>query len=217
MADAVVSSDVADGAPTVTVIGTAVVRVAPDEAVLWISLVSLQDTPGSALADVSARSERLVGLLDELGVEGADRSSTGVTVHEEVDHTPGGRRTLGHRATSRMFVRLSDPVLIGRLIAQATDALAARIDGPWWVISPTNPVRLEVARQAAGESRRKAEAFAAGVGARLGPLIRMVEPEPHVAIRAASRSPMAREGMPVEPGEHEVTAAVQATFALVAG
>lgn len=205
-----------DALPTVTVTGAAVVRAEPDEAVLWISLSSLQDAPGPALSDVSGRSEALIRLLDELEVDGADRSTTGVTVYEEVDHTPNGRKSLGHRAVSRMAVRLTAPDVIGRLIARATESLAARIDGPRWVISPANPVRLEAARRAAAESRSKAEAYAEGVGAQLGQLVRMVEPDQHVAIHAAGGlRPMALEHVPIEAGEHEVTAAVQATFALI--
>jgi uncharacterized protein len=215
MASRAVSLDAVDGTPTVTVTGAAVLRAEPDEAVLWISLSALMDAPGSALSDVSARSNALVALLNELGVDKADRSTSGITVYEEFDHTSGGRRSLGHRAMSRMSVRLTDPDRIGRLIAQATENLRARIDGPRWLISRTNPVRLEAAQQAAADSRRKAQAYAEGVGARLGRLIRMAEPDEHFAIRVAGGvKPLAAEPMPIEPGEHEVTAAIQATFAL---
>jgi hypothetical protein len=218
MAIGAVNSDVLDGTPTVTVMGGAVVRAEPDEAVLWISLSALQDAPGPALSDVSARSNALVALLNELGVDKADRSTTGITVYEEFDHTASGRRSLGHRAISRVSVRLTDFDLVGRLIAQATENLAARIDGPRWLISPTNPVRLEAARQAAADSRRKAQAYAEGVGAKLGRLIRLVEPDPQFVIRAAGGlKPMAAEPMPVDPGEHEVAAAVHATFTLDPG
>jgi uncharacterized protein YggE len=203
---------------TVTVRGHALARAEPDEAVLWITLSALDDAPGAALSDVSARSNALVALLDEAGIAGSDRSTTGVTVYEDFDHTERGRRSLGHRAVSRVSVRLSDPELIGRLIAEATANLDARIDGPSWLISLDNPIRLEAARQAAADARRKAEAYADGVGAKLGELVRLSERgDQHVAIRglaAASRGPRMVEPMPVEPGEHEVTASIEATFVL---
>jgi uncharacterized protein YggE len=203
---------------TVTVRGDALARAEPDEAVLWITLSALDDAPGAALSDVSARSNALVALLDEAGIAGSDRSTTGVTVYEDFDHTERGRRSLGHRAVSRVSVRLSDPELIGRLIAEATANLDARIDGPSWLISLDNPIRLEAARQAAADARRKAEAYADGVGAKLGELVRLSERgDQHVAIRglaAASRGPRMVEPVPVEPGEHEVTASIEATFVL---
>jgi uncharacterized protein YggE len=213
-----VNSDAFDDTPTVTVMGAALVRAQPDEAVLWLSLTALENTPGAALSDVSARTSALVALLNELGVDKADRSTGGITVYEEFDHTQSGRRALGHRAISRMSVRLTDPDLLGRLIARATENLAARIDGPRWLISRTNPARLAAAQQAAADSRRKAHAYAAGVGASLGRLLRMTEPDEHLSVRAAGGlRPMATEPVPIEPGEHDVTAAVQSTFALKIG
>src|SRR5882724_3480909 len=87
--------------PTVTVRGDAVIRAEPDEAMLWITLSALDDAPGPALSDVARRSEALVAMLDELGVSKPDRSTTGITVYEEFDHTQSGRRSLGHRACVR--------------------------------------------------------------------------------------------------------------------
>ena len=203
--------------PTVTVRGDAIIRAQPDEALLWITLSALEDAPGPALADVSARSNALVALLDELGVDKPDRSTTGITVYEEFDHTQRGRRSLGHRAISRVSVRLTDQDLIGRLIAQSTEDLAARIDGPRWQIAPDNPIRLQAAREAAADGQRKAQAYAEGVGAKLGRLIRLTEPDDiHLAARARTRAgPMpAAEPMPIEPGEHEITASIHAIFAL---
>ena len=202
--------------PTITVRGDAVIRVEPDEAMLWITLSAVKDTPGPALSDVSERGTALAAMLDEHGVAKADRSTTGVTVYEDFDHTESGRRSLGHRAISRVSVRLTDPELIGQLITRATRDLAARIDGPRWQIAPDNPVRLDAAHEAAADAQRKAQAYAAGVGAKLGPLLRLTEPDaPFTRVRAAGGlRPMVAEPMPIDPGEHEVEASIHATFAL---
>ena len=206
-------------APTVSVRGDASIRSEPDEAVLWITLSALKNAPVKALADVSARTSELIKLLDQVGVAKADRSTTGVTVSEEFDHTPEkGHHSRGHRASSRVAVRLSDPEIVGQLITQATENLAARIDGPQWVISLDNPVRLEAARQAAADARRKARAFAEGMGVKLGRLVRLSEPGVHrdMSMRMA-RSTGLSASMPVEQGEHEVSASIEATFTLEDG
>ncbi len=135
-----IAVDEANPTPTVTVRGVSVIRAEPDEAMLWITLTALEDGPGEALADVSTRASALAALLDELGVAKADRSTSGITVAEEFDHTQEGRRSLGHRASSGTSVRLTDPDLIGRLVAKATEDLGARIAGPRWLISLDNPV-----------------------------------------------------------------------------
>ncbi|MGO9753856.1 MAG: SIMPL domain-containing protein [Solirubrobacteraceae bacterium] len=205
--------------PTVSVQGVAVVRAEPDEAMLWITLSALEASPGTALADIAARSDQLVALLDKLAIPKADRSTTGVTVGEDFDHTPAGRRSLGHRAVAKVRVRFTAPSLIGRLISLASEDLQAHIDGPHWYISPTNPNRLEAAKQAAANARDKAEAYAAGVDAQLGALMGLSEPESGSRRMISSSNKMIRAAsgggeMPIETGEHEIVAAIDATFAL---
>jgi uncharacterized protein YggE len=206
--------------PTVSVVGEAVLRAEPDEALVLVSLTALKAHPGSALEDVAGRSRALASLLDELAIAPADRSSTGVSVHEDFDHTADGRRSLGHRAASAVAVRLTDLESIGRLVTRVTTELAARVDGPHWQIAAANPARLEAARQAAADGRRKAQAYAEGVGAQLGALIRLAEPGPDTAggsPRGMFRAMAASAGgeMPIESGEQEITATIQVTFALV--
>jgi uncharacterized protein YggE len=206
--------------PTISVQGEAAVRAEPDEAMLLITLSALEDSPGKALADVAARSDALVALLDEVGIPKADRSTAGVTVGEDFDHTESGRHSLGHRATGSVQARLNNPELVGRLISRATEDLEARIDGPRWYISLTNPTRLAAAKQAAANAREKAEAYAAGVDAQLGPLISLSESETAFTGHRLHRQGVvgiALSGggeMPIEPGEHEVVAAIDATFVL---
>lgn len=203
---------------TVTVQGAGLVRAEPDEAVLVVTLNALKDRPGAALADVSERASSLMGLLDEVGVEKPDRSTTGITVVEEFDHTQEGRRSLGHRASTGISMRLTDPEVVGRVVAKATEDLDAQINGPRWVISLGNPARLEAAREAAADARRKAEAYAKGVGAKLGVLVGMSEfGQPDPSPRRAVAFAAGFHSMPVEPGEHDVAAAIWATFTLDLG
>lgn len=219
MSSSVAGPGPSDSTPTVTVRGESVLRAEPDEAMLLITLTALETDPGQALADVSRRSEVLIALLDQLGVATTDRSTTGVTVYEEFDHTPSGRQALGHRAAASISARLTDPELIGRLVSNATTELQASISGPRWQIAAENPIRLEAAREAAADGQRKAQAFAGGVGARLGRLIRLVEPGtefdgPRIRRHSMAIAASAGGPMPIEPGEHEVSAAVDITFAL---
>jgi uncharacterized protein YggE len=202
---------------TVTVVGEAVLRAEPDEATVIVTLSALADTPGPALAEVADRSDALAALLDDLGVGAPDRSTTGVTVYEEFDHTNAGRRSLGHRAAATVTVRLDDLEVIGRLVMRATTELAAQVDGPRWRVAAENPVRLEAARQAAAAGRRKAQAYAEGLGARLGRLVKLTEPEEVRFGRRASRAAFAAAGgpdMPIELGEQEIAATIELTFTL---
>jgi uncharacterized protein YggE len=204
----------------VTVRGEAAIRVEPDEAVLAIALSALEEDPGSALADVSARTERLATILDDLGIPRGDRSTSGVSLREEFDHTSEGRRSLGHRAVANTVVRTADPATIGRLVTAAATELRAQLAGPHWQIASSNPARLDVAREASAEATRKARAYAEGVGAKLGRLVHLAEPNDlgRPMARRASLTPMTAGGdMPIDPGELEVTALIEATFVLELG
>jgi uncharacterized protein YggE len=127
--------------PTVTVRGEAVRRAQPDEALLWITLSATADSPGAALADVAQRAQALNGMFDDLEVSQESRSTAGVSVSEEFDHTSRGAPRSGHRASAVHIVRMTDSDLIGRAITRASEELRASIEGPRWYISLENPIR----------------------------------------------------------------------------
>lgn len=192
-------------------------RIEPDEAFLWLTLTALHASAGEALSDVSTRSTALAGLLDELEIASEERSTTGITVREEFDHTPSGRQSLGHRASATVVIRLTDSGLIGRIVMRATTELDASIQGPSWRVSPDHEAWLQAATQAAAEARRKAEAYARGVDAELGPLVEMSEPGEQGlpgGLRPMRASAAAGSDLNVEAGEQEVTASVWAEFEL---
>ena len=80
-------------------------------------------------------------------------------------------------------------------------------------MSQKHPAWLEAASQAAANARTKAAAYAAGVDARLGPLLKLSEPEDGYGMPQSARAAFGGE-MRVDAGQQEVTASVQATFRL---
>jgi hypothetical protein len=208
------TDDAAATAPTVSVVGDASIRTQPDEAFLSITLSAVHESPGPALADVAKRSEALAVMLNELGIPSEDRSTTGVTVAEEFDHTDQGRRSLGHRATASMSIRLADTESIGRVLMRSSGELDARIAGPSWRVSQNHPAWLEAASQAAATARTKAAAYAAGVNARLGPLLKLSEPDNGYGVPQAARAAFGGSDIPIDAGQQEVTASIHATFQL---
>jgi uncharacterized protein YggE len=206
------------GASTVRVLGESAIRIEPDEGFVSLTLTALHPSAGEALTDVGTRAAAMASLLDDLEIATQDRSTSGITVDEEFDHTRSGRRSLGHRAAATTVVRVTSRGLIGRIIMRATTDVDARVQGPNWRVSPHHQVWLEAARQAAAQARRKAEAYAHGVDADLGSLIAMAEPEDHRFSRGPKRMvALAASGgsdMHVEVGDEEVTASVWAEFEL---
>jgi uncharacterized protein len=208
--------------PTVSVRGQAAVRAAPDEAFALIELTARDASPAVALADVVRRNERLVAILDELGIASADRSTHGLSLHDEFDHDGGRPRLVGRRATVSWVVRAGTSETVERVLVRAGDELDANIAGPNWQISAEHPAWLDAATRAAVRAREMAAAYAAGVGVELGPLISLTEPavsgarhaQPMMVTTLARASAAAAGPMSMEPGEYEAVATIDATFAL---
>jgi uncharacterized protein len=207
----------------VTVLGRGVVRTQPDEATLTLTVEATEPTPAEALDDVARRAQELASLCDELGIGAAQRVTAGATVAERVEHDREGRpQHRGYLATNRLVVRVGDGALAGRLLAAAVGRVAARVDGPWWSIALDNPARLEACRAAVRDAQARAEAYADALGARLGAIVAVRDPEtkpppgpePRAGMRVMSAEAIAP---PVEGGEQAVVAAVEIEFALEQG
>jgi uncharacterized protein YggE len=202
---------------TVTARGEAVVPGRPDEGIWTIDVSALGAQPDQALTEVGTRSRSLSGLLDELGVPQEMRSTSGLSVHEEFDHVDGKQVRRGFRAQGSTTVRLTDPTVAGRLIQGAVERAEAQVRGPSWWIAPDNPARIEACRRAAAEAKRKAEAYAEALGLHLGAVVEIREPGigPAPMPRARGFALAAAEvAVDVDPGELNVEARVEVTFAL---
>lgn len=211
---------------TVTVRGQAVVPGEPDEVRLAIELTALFPTPEEALADVAKRSEILESIFDDLDISRTARTTSGVSVREEREYEGGNYLHRGYTASNRVSIRLADSQLVGRLMKEATNQAQARLQGPWWQIALDNPARVEAYREAAADARRKAEAYAEALGARLGTVLTVIEPglrrEPeHDRVYAmAASADMSLEAEPeieVHAGSLDIPAAVEVTFRLEQG
>ena len=209
-------------AGTVTVRASAAVPGQPDRVELSLGVTALERSAPQALAEVTGKAERLGQVLEALGIAREQWSTSGATVHREVQWDGSRQVDRGFRGRYQVVVRLTDPSLVGRLLEEAVGSAGAEVAGPWWRIDPANPAHLEAARQAAANGRRKAEAYADGLGLRLGMIVGVREPDtglaPHqeVVFRTASASGTPGQPVDVQPGHLDVVAAVELTFRLEA-
>lgn len=209
-------------AATVVVRGVGRASARPDRAVLVFDLSHTAATPQQALQEVSARTAALVQVLRDRGVGEADWTTAGVTVQPAYEWRREEQVFLGQRAANRLQVTIRDAALVGPLLSDAVDLASARVGGPQWVVDQANPAHLEACRLAALDARQRAEAYAAGLGLALGPVMLVDETSPDVprpmprAMMMAAPA-MADDSAPIEvnAGELEVAADVRVTFSLV--
>ena len=207
---------------TVVVRGRALVPGEPDQLEVVLTVSAVEGTAAAALAEAGRLSGELVAVLTELAVPETARSASGLSVREEFERIEGRWARRGYRAANHVVVRLTEPDRIGRLMSEGMARARARVDGPRWRFKAENPARTEACRQAAADARRKAEAYAAALGLRLGEVLKVAEPgSDHEAdsglVPAALRDLPAPTDMHVQAGHLDIEATVEVTFALEPG
>jgi hypothetical protein len=208
-------------AAVVRVQGTATTRAMPDQAELRLTVSALAGDRAAALAAAGSRADAVAAVLRDAGVPDTDWRTSGVRVQPEYDWVDGHRTVAGHRAEAQYAVLARHALdALGAVVVDAVGRADADVDGPHWIVSSSNPARLEAYAQAALDARSRASAYAQALGLRLGEVVRIDEltddaARPQPRMMAAMASGPGPETVHV--GDVEVGAAVTVTFALVEG
>lgn len=154
--------------PSVTVRGTAAASVTPDRAELSLEVSHRAKNAAAALADVAARSQQLVAMLEQRGIGRADWATEGVHVGEDYEWKNNQHVMVGFRASTAVTVTLRDIEHVGAVIREGVDAAAASVRSLTWAIDRSNPAQHALLAEAAIDARRRATAYTEALGLRLG-------------------------------------------------
>src|SRR4051812_26767095 len=160
--------------PTVTVVGYGSATATPRTLVLVLTVDALEPSASAAFETAAERSATIGSVLDRVGVEAADRSTSALQVAEERSWEDNRQVVLGFRARAATTVRIADPSSVAGLLRSATDLAGASVAGPRWEVGADDPARVEACRRAALDGRARAAAYAEALGLRLGPLLEAV-------------------------------------------
>jgi uncharacterized protein len=207
---------------TVTVIGKAEVTVAPDEAVLSLSVESDGADAAKAMDANSQAMQKVIDRLKAEGVEDTAIKTANVTVYPVRTYDPQtGQETLtGYRAQNTVTVTLKDPLKVGRVLAIAVETGATSVSGPEWRLSEDNASVTEALKKAVADARTKAEAVAGAQGVKLGEVLMLNEGGVEVPVVPVYSEAMdtASGGKVTEPpisaGTIDVTATITVTYSL---
>jgi uncharacterized protein YggE len=213
---------------TLAVRGLGVARCTPDEGFLHVQLSATHEDEAQAYDEVAQRSVALAEACERAGIPESARKTRKLAVTERFDHDLRGReRHAGYAASAVVEIWFTDPETAGRLMREIAVDVEGRVDGPHWRIARDNPARVEACGSAAADARRRAEAYADALGLRLGEVVEAAEPETRLqgardgATNAAGvrLQPMSYRDpfVNVAPGEFEVSAAVDVSFAFEVG
>jgi uncharacterized protein YggE len=204
---------------SITVQGVAEVSVAPDRAVLALTITHVAPTAREALDEVATRSRRVEQLLADHGLAPADWSIQGVSVAEEWEWKHDTNTNVGFRATSGVTVRILALETIGALLHEVVDGGGAQIRDLGWSVSPGHPARRELLGAAALDAVQRADAYADALGLQRGaveavselPIGESTGPSPMAAFARAKTADGASP-ISVSGGEIELSATVHVRF-----
>ncbi len=217
------TSGVATSLDTISVIGNATVKSAPDEAVLTLAVESDGKDPAAAMNKNASSVSEVVERVKREGVKEEDIKTANVSVYAIRTYTETGQEKLtGYRAMNSILVTVSDPKLVGKLLSAAIEAGANNVSGPVWQLSDDTKVVAEALKKAAQNARQKAETLADSLGVDLGDVVMISESGVQTPVYPLYSDTSAGKGdfagivaeTPISAGTLDVTATVTVTFAL---
>jgi len=207
---------------TITVVGSATVSNAPDQAVVTLSVESDGKDPGTAMNANSAAVSKVLARLKTEGVANDSIVTSNVSVYPLRDYNPttGAETLTGYRAQNTVTVTLSDTTAVGKVLAAAVESGVTNISGPVWELKDDTAAVVAALKKAVANAQIKAEALANAGGVSVGAVVMMNEGTvdqpvyPVYAADAAAGQASKVNSVPVSPGTLDVTATVTVTYAL---
>jgi uncharacterized protein YggE len=215
------------GAPrTITVVGEGQVKIKPDVAQINIGIEVVGDTVKAASSQGAETMTAVMDALKAQGVEDKDMQTSGYSVWVERPYGPEGpamdKAPIYHvNNTVNVTIRALDKV--GSVLDAAIEAGANNIYGVTFSVADPKPLQAQAREKAVADAHARAEELAGLNNVQLGQVVSVSEViggGPGGYYPGFSQLPMAAEGMggggggPISPGELQMTAQLQVTYAI---
>ena len=219
---AVASAQPPDPAASTNVVvtsGEAVVRQAPDRALVTITVEARAKSPRDAQRQNAESMTAVQQRLTAARIAKDAIRTLGYDLQQEFDFIQGRRVPREFVARNSIEVRVDEIARVGELLDLAVQGGATSIGGVRFDIQDREKVEREALRLAVADARGRAEAAAAGAGRTLDRIIKIEDsreggiappPRPMMMMKSAE----AVEQTPVEPGLIEVHARVTLTASM---
>jgi len=211
---------------TVRVSGEGTSAAAPDQAIVRFGVVTRAHAAEEARSRNAEASTNAMNAVRDVGIPESNLRMEGLRLQPRREYDPDADtwEEKGYEATRQVVVELDSLTLLPRLVAQAVQSGANRLEDVRYDLSDRSAIRDEALRRAARNARDKARLLAESLDAQLGPVRQITEqtfsfhrPSQRVQVEAAG---MTRDQAAPEPdayagGDIEVEAQVETIFDLV--
>lgn len=209
--------------PVIIVSGEGDAAVAPDLAVVSLSVAETRKTAREALDVANGSMAAVIDALKKQGVAPRDLQTSGLSIQAQYsypqnnDGTPLPPVLTGYSVNNALTIRIRDVTKVGAIIDQAV-TLGVNQGGDIRFTNDDPAKTIAVARtEAVQDAIRKARTLAAAAGVKLGRILEISEaastPEPR-PLMSARMAKEAADAVPVEAGENSYSVNVNVTFAI---
>lgn len=202
----------------ITVSASGFAHAEPDRARISAGVAAEAGTAEAALAENSARMQKMVAGLKEAGIDAKDIQTSNFSVEPRYtnprDATPS--KIDGYRVSNQVSVLVRDVAAVGPLVDKLTALGANQIYGLAFEVSKAETLKDEARKDAVANARRRAELLAAAAGAAVGEVVTIAEDVQYVGPRpmAMARAAAHAEAAPIEAGTETLEARVTVTWKL---
>jgi uncharacterized protein YggE len=158
---------------TVSTNGVAIVRSAPDEALVTLGVQTEAETAQEAMQANAAQMADLTQALLDAGLDEDDLATATINLYPRWDMN--GTSIIGFTAENQVTVTIRNLDRVGAIIDGGVQAGANLTSGITFRVSNASEAADRALEEAVADARRKAEVLAAAGGAGLGAVVSIVE------------------------------------------
>lgn len=211
-------------APRIIVAGEGEAAVAPDLAIITLSVLREAETAREALDENNQAMAAVIAAMKEAGIESRDLQTSGLQinpryVYPKNDDGEDQPRIVAYQVTNTLTVRVRDIARVGEILDRSVSLGVNQGGGVAFSNDDPSAARTEARRRAVEDAIARARTLADAAGVGLGPIIELSEqsfapPPMLMAANRAYRMAEQSDAVPVEAGESVYRIQVNAIFEL---
>nr|WP_208856466.1 SIMPL domain-containing protein [Rhizobium mesoamericanum] len=208
----------------ISVSGEGQASVAPDMAVLNLSVVKQAKTAREALDENNKAMSDVLAALKKAGIAERDLQTSGFSVQPQFNFPQSNDgqqqppQLVGYQVSNSLSVRVRDLSKLGAILDEAV-TLGVNQGGDIQFTNDKPQAAMEEARKnAVADAIKKAKTLAAAADVKIGRVIEISEtsprPQPVPVLRAAMMKEAADSAVPIQGGETSYNVTVNVTFSI---
>lgn len=213
--------------PTLTLTGHGEVNAAPDQASIFLAVVTQRKNAADALLQNSKDMTDAIAAIKAAGIDAKDIQTSNLTItpqYAQAQNILQGilPKIAAYEARNMITVTIKDLNKLGTLLDRVVTLGINSINGPAFGLQEKDKVQNEARLKAMQDVKQRAALYEKGLGIKLGRMLQVSEssymPQPAYRDMSAmmeARGPSAPTQAPVEAGELKVTAQVTVAWEIL--